>query len=64
MKTTKYPLPKALQETWDWKEACWREVDGLDLKTAIRQSLKNANISARSMGFTPVNRKLAETARQ
>ena len=53
MTTTDIRIPKALQEVWDWKEACWREVADLDLDAAIRKSLEKAGEIARAKGFLP-----------
>jgi hypothetical protein len=53
MTTTEIRIPRALQEVWDWKEACWREVADLDLDAAIRRSLENAGKVARDTGFLP-----------
>jgi len=53
MTTTEIRIPRALQEVWDWKEACWREVADLDLDAAIRKSLEKAGETARATGFLP-----------
>lgn len=53
MKTVESKTPLALRQVWEWKDACWRDVAGLDLDAAVRESLKRANETTRALGLLP-----------
>ncbi len=42
---------RALTEVWEWKEDAYREVEGLDLETALNKRLNASLETTRTMGF-------------
>jgi hypothetical protein len=44
-------VPKALQEVWDWKDACYRDVAHLPPRDALRTLLRRAEETARSLNL-------------
>jgi len=47
---------KALSEVREWKAACAREVEGLDIGAAVRKRLRDSAETARKLGFSPMDR--------
>jgi hypothetical protein len=45
-------VSKALEEVWEWKEICCREVAHLDLDEAIKKRIADADETARRYGFS------------
>ena len=51
-----HKVSKALQEVWDWKDACYREVAHLPFREAVRKRIEDSERRARELGFVPVER--------
>ena len=49
----KYRMSKSLEDVFEWKEECWREVAHLPLREAIRKRLRDSARVAAGMGFVP-----------
>ena len=51
-----HKVSKALQEVWDWKDACYREVAHLPFRDALRKRIEDCERRARELGFVAVDR--------
>lgn len=49
MKTVKES--RALTEVWEWKDAAYREVENLDIETAMKKRLSTSVKTAKKLGF-------------
>jgi hypothetical protein len=58
-----YGESKALSEVREWKAACARDVDGLEIGAAVRKRLRDSAETARKLGFLPADRKANAIAR-
>ena len=43
--------PRALEEVWEWKDACRQDVAHLPRREALRRLVENANRAAEEVGF-------------
>lgn len=49
-------VSKALEDVWNWKDACYRDVAHLPFREALRKRIEDSERTARELGFTVVER--------